>query len=220
MNKYFSGIFMALLSHFAGISGGLNWMELFTLLSNAGWNVSGFFVVYIIVMTLMVMNIITGIFVNDAIELAQTHKDFALQADKERESELFVQLAEIFQTLDTDCSGKLTFAEFESALSSKEVEGLFWELGVARADALILFDLLDVDGSGELEIGEFVVGCLNLKGSSTALSVEMLLKENKKMMKYMKGRLESLQGKLDDVCWTQVGSVRNSNLDEGVTHSV
>ena len=41
-------------------------------------------------------------------------------------------------------------------------------------DAIKVFEALDVDGNGVLEIDEFVVGCAAIQGPAKALDVEAL----------------------------------------------
>merc|ERR1712226_461394 len=81
-----------------------------------------------------------------------------------------------------DQSGRLTLHELEACSLMPEVTALCNALELDVSDATRFFKLLDVDNSGELEIDEFVMGCMNLRGGKT-VSMETLLNENKRMMK-------------------------------------
>lgn len=185
MGEYFGNLPMALLTHWMAISGGLNWWELIQILSRASQLYSLVFVFYELVMVLMVLNIITGIFVNDAVELANTDRILACLAETDRNRSIFNELHYLFKQLDTDGSDKITFAEFEDRIKLPEVAAIFSALNIDLADANRCFGLLDADGSQQLEIDEFVVGCMNLKGFATTVSMEAIFMENKKFMKLL-----------------------------------
>eukprot|EP00450_Noctiluca_scintillans_P001260 CAMPEP_0194499716 /NCGR_PEP_ID=MMETSP0253-20130528/15938_1 /TAXON_ID=2966 /ORGANISM="Noctiluca scintillans" /LENGTH=82 /DNA_ID=CAMNT_0039341491 /DNA_START=1 /DNA_END=249 /DNA_ORIENTATION=- len=49
-------------------------------------------------------------------------------------------------------------------------------------DAVRFFSALDVDGDLKVEIDEFVAGCLALRKPNTAVDMEMLKKQNRRIM--------------------------------------
>merc|ERR1711997_612214 len=102
-------------------------------------------------MMLVVLNIVTGIFVNDAVEMAQSDKEVAAENELDRNKSLFQDLNWLFQSLDTDSSGRLTIDEFEACTTMPQVVAIFDALGLDVTDGTRFFKLLDVDGSGELE---------------------------------------------------------------------
>merc|ERR1712032_488878 len=171
------------LSHFMAVSGGVNWWELFVILDSSSRVHAIIFIFYMLVMQLMVLNIITGIFVDDALELAQRDKQFVADAERERQRTLFGELLRLFKELDRDESGTLTKSEFHETVKLPAIKTVFGMLELDVTHAEDFFNLLDVDGSHELEIEEFVVGCMNLKGQAKQIGMETLMMENKRMAK-------------------------------------
>lgn len=47
---------------------------------------------------------------------------------------------------------------------------------------MAFFEVLDTDGTQELDIDEFVMGCMYLKGVAKMVNVATLMRENKLMM--------------------------------------
>lgn len=183
IHKYFGTLSKAWLTHYMAVSGGVSWVEQFDMLCRAHIAYGCAFVLYVLVMMLVVLNIVTGIFVSDAIEMAQNDRDLSAQTELEKNRIRFQDLHWLFKSLDTDQSGRLTLQELEVCTLMPDVTALFDALALDVSDATRFFKLLDVDGSGELEIDEFVMGCMNLKGHGKTVSMETFLNENKKMMK-------------------------------------
>eukprot|EP00450_Noctiluca_scintillans_P005347 CAMPEP_0194490102 /NCGR_PEP_ID=MMETSP0253-20130528/9435_1 /TAXON_ID=2966 /ORGANISM="Noctiluca scintillans" /LENGTH=117 /DNA_ID=CAMNT_0039330687 /DNA_START=35 /DNA_END=384 /DNA_ORIENTATION=+ len=114
-------------------------------------------------MTLAALNIIAGIFVNDAIEMAQMDRDIVIQAETEKFRALISELHGLFTEFDTDQSGTLTRDELMEAWKRPQVSVRFRMLGVDQIDADALFQMLNADGSNEVGIEDFVTGCLRAK---------------------------------------------------------
>merc|ERR1712107_445905 len=111
----------------------------------------------------MGLNIIAGIFVNDAIEMAQMDRDIVLQAEAGRNKAMINELTMLFGEFDIDRSGTITLDDLTEAFNDPKVNARFRMLGVEEMYAAALFRTLDVDGSEQLDIKEFVTGCLRAK---------------------------------------------------------
>merc|ERR1719217_509591 len=96
------------------------------------------------------------------------------------------EIREIFEATDTDGSGKVSQAELDELLGDSDVVARFSALGVTVAEATGLIQLLDQDGSGEVEVEEFISGCLRITGGAKAVDMVTLLYENKKLAARMK----------------------------------
>ena len=82
----------------------------------------------------------------------------------------------LVQRLDhTFCYG-LRF-RFEEKLKSPAVQQYFQTLGLDVWDAWSFFKLLDQDAGGSVEVEEFLMGCLRLRGHATAIDVVKILQD-------------------------------------------
>ena len=63
----------------------------------------------------------------------------------------------------------LAIARFEEKISEPAVREYFESLGLDIFDAWSFFKLLDLDAGGEVEIDEFLMGCLRLRGTARAI---------------------------------------------------
>jgi len=183
MRLYFADLPVAIVTLFAAATGGINWFELSELLLRSSQLYRVLFLFYIVMMFLMILNIITGLFVNEAVERAQQDRDLMVQAEEQRILGAVAELKQLFVDLDVNNSGSITLQEFLEVTKNRTLKTAFATLGLDVLDAARLFSLLDVDGSQVLELDEFVVGCMAMKGNAKAVDVEMLMKENTRMMR-------------------------------------
>merc|ERR1712100_160146 len=83
------------------------------------------------------------------------------------------KIQSIFEEADADNSGTLSLDEFTAHLQDHRVRALLESLQL-ESHAREIFFLLDVDGTNEIDIEEFVAGCLRLRGEARALDISLL----------------------------------------------
>jgi len=182
VQEFYSSFTMASFSLFMAITGGNDWWLLVRPLLEISPIYAVLFVIYIFLMVLGVLNIITGIFVESATELSRLDRDLVTQAEQERTASYMKELRKLFLELDTDRNGTISLEEFEDFAARDEVQAYFSVLELDVRKASQVFSLLDVDGSNQIEIDEFVVGCMRLKGLAKGVDMESLMLENKRLM--------------------------------------
>merc|ERR1712032_280102 len=122
----------------------------------------------------MGVNIVTGVFVESAMQSGIHDRDTIVQEEM-LEKEAYVEKIKLcFQELDVGKNGTVGLQEFEQAVSDPKVVVLINALGLDITDVQTLFLLLDRDQSGIIDIEEFLVGCLRLKGEARTLEIAKL----------------------------------------------
>lgn len=192
VDQHLNSVPRAVLVLWASVTGGLSWLELENVLLRMHWVLGLVFVVYVCVMLLALLNIVTGIFVNESIETARTDRDIQKQRRDMEDAKKLETLKHIFFELDTDGSETLDLQEFREYLHNENVRSLFWALGVEPRDAIGCFETLDLDDSRKLDIHEFVMGCMSLLGAAKTIDLATVMKENKRMLR----RIRAVDGKL------------------------
>eukprot|EP00930_Biecheleria_cincta_P020288 TRINITY_DN15290_c0_g1_i1.p1 TRINITY_DN15290_c0_g1~~TRINITY_DN15290_c0_g1_i1.p1 ORF type:complete len:711 (-),score=120.15 TRINITY_DN15290_c0_g1_i1:60-2123(-) len=153
---------------------------------------------FIFFVMLAVLNIITGVFVEEAMKTHQSQKDVLVQKELQARQEYALQLLTFFKAVDVDNSGVVTRDEVCAILEEKEMAAYMRVLGFQVEDADRLFRLLDRDGSGELAVDEFVDGCVKLKGAAQSIDVFEITMECRKLERQLQELAES-QSDLTDV---------------------
>merc|ERR1712232_915095 len=99
-------------------------------------------------------------------------------ANKQR---LVSQFENLFACFDKDQTGCVSRSEFAEHVNDPDVADFFAILEIEVSDAIRLFDLLDTTGDEEIEIEEFVMGCLKLKGPARSYDIVDLRAESHAM---------------------------------------
>jgi len=164
------------------ITGGNDWKDLAAPLWQVGPHYYAFFLLYIAFIVFAVMNVLTGIFVDQAIRLAALDRDNVIQEALEKEAAFARNMQELFATVDSDINHKITWHEFKKHINDPKVQSYFAAMELDVSDAKQLFTLLDNDGSNTIEIREFIEGCSRLKGGAKSMDLLTLMEDNKHSM--------------------------------------
>jgi len=153
----------SVLSLFMSITGGDDWRNFAGVFEDDIVNTI-VFVIYIAFSTLVMLNLVTGVFVDGAQRIIKTEKN----------QEITALACQMFVEADTDDSNEITWAEFQGIWGSTAMHSYCEACGISSNDADGLFRMLDVDGSQRLTISEFVQGCLGLRQSARVIDVAHL----------------------------------------------
>merc|ERR1719410_3036097 len=99
---------------FMTISGGLEWKVAAWPMVKLGWLYGVLWMCYISFMVFGMLNVLTGIFVDAAFQAMMNDRDNIIQAQIEEKQSLINLIREVFKNSDSDGSGQVTFAEFQT----------------------------------------------------------------------------------------------------------
>jgi len=183
LTKCWGTVPRAMLTLFEAVTGGVDWDLAVRPLAKISFAWVLCFVGYISFTCFAVLNVMTGVFCQNAMESVQYDREMVIkqlidskQTYVHKTRDLF---AAMFREIDSDASGNISMQEFEEHLSDKTVQAFFALLELDTSDAWTLFKLMDADGSGVLDANEFVRGCLQLKGPARSIDLAKLTREFK-----------------------------------------
>merc|ERR1712032_1781779 len=180
--KYYGDLPRSMMSLWMAVSDGLNWHYLTQPLAQVGDGIwVGVFMVYIAFVYFAVLNVVTGVFCQNAIESAQHDMEMLIESQSKAKNDYVDRLKMLFKEMHIAANDTLSAAEFKYHLERPKVQSWFRSLEVDVSHAWKLYALLDTDGSGLIHVDEFVEGCLKLRGSATRIDVESLKLEVKLM---------------------------------------
>eukprot|EP00811_Abedinium_folium_P012043 NODE_2115_length_2289_cov_14.107308.p1 GENE.NODE_2115_length_2289_cov_14.107308~~NODE_2115_length_2289_cov_14.107308.p1 ORF type:complete len:623 (+),score=151.10 NODE_2115_length_2289_cov_14.107308:133-2001(+) len=176
----YGSIYKMLCLLFEAISGGNDWAGLASELKYIGEPYYLFFAGYILFVTLGVLNIVTGFFVDGALQTSAETKEDLMMMELDAKSNTMQLIREMFVVLDKDSSGCLTMDELEPQLNNPEVCGYFGRLGIEISEVKKLFGLLDFRGTGEVATHVFVEGCLQCSRGPRSFDICSLYYQNER----------------------------------------
>jgi len=163
------------LTMFESVVGGVNWDDAVTpLMTNISPALGFLFCIYVAVAVFAIMNMLTGVFVDRAMQCIRDDKDFIV-ANQIRD--LF--LPDHYEDEDEDDAvvAEIDWYTFQEKMQSRAMQGYLLELGVSSTESGGLFDLLDEDANGSLSSHEIITGCLRLRAAPTVLDLALLMRE-------------------------------------------
>eukprot|EP00747_Dinoflagellata_sp_TGD_P101968 gnl/TRDRNA2_/TRDRNA2_168515_c1_seq2.p1 gnl/TRDRNA2_/TRDRNA2_168515_c1~~gnl/TRDRNA2_/TRDRNA2_168515_c1_seq2.p1 ORF type:complete len:157 (+),score=39.09 gnl/TRDRNA2_/TRDRNA2_168515_c1_seq2:142-612(+) len=111
------------------------------------------------------MNIVTGVFVESALQSAKDDKEVML----------LHHIYKLLQNTDVDFKKGLCWDDFEKLLDNPEMQVCLKEVELDPKEARIFFRLMDTDKSGTIDPDELVNGCLHLRGAAKAMDLANLM---------------------------------------------
>ncbi|CAK0889286.1 unnamed protein product [Prorocentrum cordatum] len=130
--SYYGDLYLSMLSLWMAVSGGINWNQLTAPLEgtgNATWMM--FFLVYITFVYFFVLNVVTGVFCQNAIEGAQQDLDLTIEAQLKEKQVYAERLRMLFDEMneDYDADEELTAAVIQEQMAKPKVQSWFNALG-------------------------------------------------------------------------------------------
>eukprot|EP00435_Cladocopium_sp_Y103_P039874 s3_g10.t1 len=117
------------------------------------------------------------VFCQSAIESAEKDHELNLESVSQEKEKYFRAVRRLFTQLDENSDGGITKKEFERAWSDPVLQTVFDALEISSTDAWDLFRQLDRDGSGEVDVDEFLEGCMMIKGPARSIDVVCIKKD-------------------------------------------
>jgi len=172
--------------------GGISWGEVSDVLMEIDVISPALLLLYVAFTMLAVLNVITGAFVDNALQLASQQRDFQIEEEIETKEEYLRQIKALFKTIDEDGSGEVSRSEIREILEDGTLAAYFRVLGFDTTDADMFFGLLDSDDSDSISMQEFLDGCTRLKGFARSMDVHAVLAECRRIRR-MLGQRSSIR---------------------------
>eukprot|EP00428_Durinskia_dybowskii_P020759 CAMPEP_0170207948 /NCGR_PEP_ID=MMETSP0116_2-20130129/3553_1 /TAXON_ID=400756 /ORGANISM="Durinskia baltica, Strain CSIRO CS-38" /LENGTH=636 /DNA_ID=CAMNT_0010458409 /DNA_START=167 /DNA_END=2077 /DNA_ORIENTATION=+ len=175
---YFRNVERTMLTLFEATMGGLDWDTAFELIQPLGPFYVFAFIFYIAFFNFAVLNILTGIFVENAMKLCQPDgEELEAEARRRRERDI-AQLTLLAEAMDADQSGTIKKSEFMDIVQSQEMGVLFSRLGIDIKDPEVFFHAItEAMHQDEVPIHDFVTKTIHFKGAASNLDLYGLIRQ-------------------------------------------
>jgi len=162
----------SIMSLFMAITGGADWHNLVDVFqtpqTSYSFNVI-VFACYVAFATLVMLNLVTGVFVEGAQRIIR----------EDKRSELMRLAAQVFVDAGMDSSQMINMSDFQGLIDNKILDKLLKAIGVSRSVAQNLFAIFDEDDEGVVNLLEFVDGCLKMSHPAKTVDIAAVDYNNK-----------------------------------------
>lgn len=175
LQEIFGGIDRTMFTLFKAATGGIDWTVVTDALEDMHATPVFFFLLYFGIVVFAVMNVMTGIFVHQAMKAADEDAQLVALDESDRRRKQMDNLKQLFHSADKDHDGILTWPEMECHLWEPEAQLLLNTLGLGTSDVRTFFELVDGTGAdglhAEVRVNHFVNSLLRLKGPAKNIDV-------------------------------------------------
>lgn len=193
---YWSTVYRSMLSLHRAISGGEDWGDVGEALKAVGEHYYIVFLFFVSFIIFAVLNILTGIFLEQAVKVSERDHSTIAHETKEQEQEDLHDLKSLFREVDVDDSGTITLNEFTNSLQNSNVNTYLKKLNIDFTDAVGFFKAVQSESEAAVDISAFMDSCIRLKGPAKRADLEIMswrLKQMHRQTLYLATQLEALQ---------------------------
>jgi len=212
MITYFGTVDRSFLSLFMSMSGGNDWGQYYDALLDLDILYRTMFLLFIVFTIFAVVNIVTGVFVDSAMQANTTDREIIVHEELNARKEYISAMQQIFEEMDEDNKGTISLDEFENKLNDDRVIAYFNAMKLDVSEARVLFRLLDYDQSSEISIDEFLEGCYRFQGESRSLDMKIMQYE----VRFLQEAFLNFHEMLEDLHSAQVRPVEI----QAITHDI
>jgi len=165
----------AMLSLYMASTNGDSWREMAGALLPIGGPFYLLFLLYIAFFMFVVMNTLTGLFIEATMVHAEKDHSAMIRYELQRKSDYIKRAVALFQKMDQDGSGDISEQEFQKHAGDPEMVAFASSLELDVIDIAQFYNMLSCRGRYTVDLETFVVGCLKLRGGARSLDLQGLI---------------------------------------------
>eukprot|EP00439_Symbiodinium_sp_Y106_P075839 s2205_g15.t1 len=197
---HFGTLLGGIFTLFSSMSGGVDWADVARMLNEVSLLLALLFVVYMCFALFCVLNVMTGVFVENASRMTAADEEMCMMEELRARKDYVDTVSRLFSECDIDNSGNVNWEEFQACASDLHFQTCFKKLGIAidtEAELRNVFHMLDFQNNGSVSVEEFAIGIQMFSGGAKSIDVARLMFEVATVKKYMANVHEALVGPVD-----------------------
>mmetsp|Transcript_122311 Transcript_122311/g.328596 ORF Transcript_122311/g.328596 Transcript_122311/m.328596 type:complete len:287 (-) Transcript_122311:156-1016(-) len=172
----YGSVSRTMLTLFICSTGGNDWAIYYEALEPTGFLNSSTFLLFVAFTQIAVLNIILGIFVDEAMKTLLTEKEEKAHEHAEEERHVEENLRVMCSEADVNGDGKLSYEEWSSAINNYRMRTYLHMMGFRADDVLRFIRLLCKEApEHKIDIDTFIRGCMHLKGPASCFDMQTML---------------------------------------------
>jgi len=161
------------------MTGGISWGEPAAQLSKINPAMIFMYSSFIAFSVLCMLNIITGVFVENASAITKSDADNMVMEELAAQERRLDEMRHLFELAAGPGVSVLREDQFVEFVQQRKVQAYFSKMGlnVQKDNARALFHLIDIESDGCIAVSEFVEGCAQFIGNARQLDIARLRHE-------------------------------------------
>jgi hypothetical protein len=175
----YGSVQQSMLTLYKATTGGDDWSLSYTAISSTGWVASMVYLLFVAFMQIAIVNIITGIFVDTALQKLAPDRE-AIALSHHREKELVArEMRSLWREVAEVDDGYLSPDDFYKGVRGTKIPYLLEDLGLSVDNVTQFFNVLQTNSpeDGKVRLNNFVHGCMRLKGSASSFDIQEMRSE-------------------------------------------
>lgn len=182
--KFFGSLCRSILTLYQAMSGGISWNDAVVPLVNEITPLLGLvFSLYVAFALLAIMNVVTAVFVESALQSAK----------KDTDVYIVHSVHDAFMQADIDMDMCVSIHEFESLLETPQLRDTLRTIDIDKDSAIELFHLLDTDFQGRVSVRSIVETCIKSHGNARSIDLITLMSENRRQVFQWSSQMRGLE---------------------------
>eukprot|EP00747_Dinoflagellata_sp_TGD_P016764 gnl/TRDRNA2_/TRDRNA2_125349_c0_seq2.p1 gnl/TRDRNA2_/TRDRNA2_125349_c0~~gnl/TRDRNA2_/TRDRNA2_125349_c0_seq2.p1 ORF type:complete len:649 (-),score=122.47 gnl/TRDRNA2_/TRDRNA2_125349_c0_seq2:82-1905(-) len=219
----FNTMIRTIITLYSAVTGGTDWMEIYQALRPLGSFYLGLFLFYTAFFIFAVFNVLTAIFVDNAVTLSQPDRDNMLSKQRRKEQAIADHLKLMIHEMDSDGDGQIGWDEFREVMEDPHVAPIMRAMGLDVKDAEQFYNvmLMTAHANGaSISIDEFVDGCMKMRGQATSIDLQLLLYQTKQIQDNTKKFIDNFENKLRKVMTTKYDTSKPGSSSQSAPHLI
>jgi len=170
--EWYPGLYPTMFSLVLVISGGTDWLEVVRPLQKIHWAYQIVFIFYILFVIFGVLNVLTGVFLESATEFVD--RDLMVHSHLVRMEGFLSEMVQLFEEFDPDNTGHVKIDKLLEYIQAEKVQAYLAAHNLDCHDAVALTKLIDLNQNEGVNLQEFILGMLRLRGVAKSVDVQLL----------------------------------------------
>merc|ERR1740129_2358634 len=170
--EWYSGLFRTMFSLLLAITGGTDWLAIVDPLKAIHWTYQVIFSFYILFVIFGVVNVLTGVFLENAAEFMD--RDLMVQGQLVRMENFVSEMMHLFREFDPDNTGRVDNEELYQYLKLEKVQAYLAAHNLDCTHAAALVGLIDSNNTEGVDLREFILGMLRLRGGAKSVDLQLI----------------------------------------------
>jgi len=201
INDYWSSVFQSTVTLYMAVTGGSDWEPLAKPIRQTGDFYYMLFLFYIAFSAVAVLNVLTGMFVDTAMKVADVDEGNVHEEVMEKEAPFIDNFRQFLNKKDIAGHNTVAWEDIRRNINHPAVKAFVKALELDNADMKRVYSMLKAKSDAydnKVEIDEFIAACSKVKGDQKGIGMLSLMSDTRRYMAQMSLFMQYTEERMDE----------------------